>query len=52
MPRLNRASVEEQLGVEAAARGDIAAADRLYSAAVMVRRRAGLGGAQGCRAAC
>jgi hypothetical protein len=38
VPRLNRAIVEEQLGVEAAARGDVAAADRLYSAAVAVRR--------------
>lgn len=37
MPRLNRAIAEEQLGVEAAARGDAAAAERLYSAAVEVR---------------
>ncbi|KAK9834883.1 hypothetical protein WJX81_006337 [Elliptochloris bilobata] len=34
VPRLNRAIAEEQLGVEAAARGDIAAAERLYAAAV------------------
>ncbi len=37
VPRLNRAIAEEQLGVEAAARGDAAAAERLYSAAVEVR---------------
>lgn len=36
VPRLNRAIAEEQLGVEAAARGDAAAAERLYSAAVEV----------------
>ena len=37
VPRLNRAIAEEQLGMEAAARGDAAAAERLYSAAVEVR---------------
>ena len=37
VPRLNRAIAEEQLGVEAAARGDIGAAESLYAAAVEVR---------------
>ena len=37
VPRLNRAIAEEQLGVDAAARGDTEAAERLYAAAVEVR---------------
>ena len=37
VPRLNRAIAEEQLGVEAAARGDTSAAERLYAAAVQAR---------------
>ena len=40
VPRLNRAIAEEQLGVEAAARGDTDAAERLYAAAVEVRNAA------------